>query len=83
MGPYSQVRLAVYHRVQLGEYLRATRRCTWECLESLLGNVQSIRLGVSSSAIGSVLESLLGSVQSCRLGVCYRVQLGASLRECA
>jgi len=62
MGAYIQLRLGVYHRVQLGELLRVTGRCTWECLESLLGSVQSIRLGVSWSAIGSFLESMLGSV---------------------
>jgi len=31
-------------------------------LESVLGSVEPSRLGVSSSAIGSVLESVLGSV---------------------
>jgi hypothetical protein len=50
----------------LGAYSQAgweyAIECDWERLESLLGNVQSSRLGVSSSAIGSVLESVLGSV---------------------
>ena len=36
--------------------------CAWDRLVSVLGSVQSIRLRVSSSAIGSVLEAMLGSV---------------------
>jgi len=46
----------------IGSVPEHARECASERLESLLGSVQSSRLGVSSSAIGSVLESMPGSV---------------------
>jgi len=51
-------------------------------LESVFGSVEPSRLGVSSSAIGSVLESVLGSV----LERVLRAYLGADSQagwECA
>jgi len=51
-------------------------------LESVFGSVEPSRLGVSSSAIGSVLESVLGSV----LESVLRANLGAYSQaggECA
>jgi hypothetical protein len=51
-------------------------------LESVFGSVEPSRLGVSSSAIGSVLDSVLGSV----LESILRAYLGTSSQagwECA
>ena len=55
----------MYHRVQLGAYWTATQRWTWECLESLLGSVESSRPGVCHRV------QLGGSLRSCP-GVYWR-----------
>ena len=54
--------LRLYSEVYFGAY----SECGWECLGSVLGSVQSIRLGVChrvqlgvENVLGSVLESVL------------------------
>ena len=72
--------LRLYSEVYLGAY----SECSWECLESLLGSVQSSRLGVCHRVqlgVESVLGSVLGSLLRAYMGAYSQAGWGCAI-EC-
>jgi len=71
-------------RAYLGVYSQAgweyAIECNWECLESLLRNVQSSRLGVRRCLQWRASGDLTWKHKSSRLGVYNRVQSGVYFR---